>query len=785
MTSTDNLNPRKSLSLNARFVFLLGLGFVILGMLNVTPTIPGWDDMWRSITGSDDFKIRRFPTEWLYPIVFFIMMLIVAVKHSAAQPSYEGSTGKSWLNLLFDISLVIAAAAISLTYLIEIEAVCLIDVITGDRARLMGDALRGEIQLAEALGLPIPTTADNPACLNTTGSWLPVILFASVAVFLAYNVKVWGLPLVLVAIGIAVYTFATIINWYFFGDEGQSKYLVTVLSSEEPRSLTSGREFVRDALINNNAGLLGRFINVLMLLVFPYVILGGLFGQCAGGQSLIKLAFSSTRRLRGGPAHAAVISSAMFGTITGGPVVNVLSTGVLTIPMMLKRGFSRVFAGGVEAAASSGGSIMPPIMGVAAFIMASLTGVPYREIIIAAIIPALLYFFCLFLSVIFQARKQNIEAVGSTLPEDMRLSNADRLNLVQVFAPVVLVLILLLTPKDAVACSWLSLALGTVANISNGTCTVTSMPWIVGLAQNAAGDASAAGWWAVILLMFLMFLDGEFRKKPVKVLRGLSDAGVTLATLYLMFLAVTVIDVSLNFTGLAKFVAIDVLSLLNSFDNAAGSIEFQLFALTLTMLLAVLLGMGMPAVPAYINVALLMGPMLIGLGIATFTAHMFIFYFAVASAITPPVALAAFAAASITKADPLRTGFSAVRSGIVMFTIPFVFAVYPELLIIDKAVLDPSVPGQFLKGYDGTTDAAFLVLLLGRVVLALFLISSSLAAFDQTELKRWEITGRLLLATLVLFKPLAIYGPASAAALALITLHIWSAKQPVAAQRRQ
>ena len=136
-----------------------------------------------------------------------------------------------------------------------------------------------------------------------------------------------------------------------------------------------------------------------MLLVFPYIILGALFGQCAGGKSLIKLAFSLTRNLRGGPAHAAIVSSAMFGTITGGPVVNVLSTGVLTIPMMLKRGFSKVFAGGVEAAASSGGSIMPPIMGVAAFIMASLTGVPYREIIIAAAIPALLYFLCLFLSV--------------------------------------------------------------------------------------------------------------------------------------------------------------------------------------------------------------------------------------------------------------------------------------------------------------------------------------------------------------------------------------------------
>ena len=135
-----------------------------------------------------------------------------------------------------------------------------------------------------------------------------------------------------------------------------------------------------------------------------------------------------------------------------------------------------------------------------------------------------------------------------------------------------------------------------------------------------------------------------------------------------MFLAVTVIDVCLNFTGLAKFVAVDVLTFLKSFDIGGGSVSFQLFALFLTMLLAVILGMGMPAAPAYINVALLMGPMLVGLGIATFTAHMFVFYFAVASAITPPVAVAAFAAASITKKDPMDTAFSAVKSGIVMFT---------------------------------------------------------------------------------------------------------------------
>ena len=138
----------------------------------------------------------------------------------------------------------------------------------------------------------------------------------------------------------------------------------------------------------------------------------------AGGKSLIKLAFRWTRKLNGGPAHAAIVSSALFGTISGGPVVNVLATGILTIPMMIKRGFSKIFAGGVEAAASSGGQIMPPIMGVAAFILAALTQVPYREVIIAALIPAIAYFGCLFLSAVFQARKQNIKAIG-VITDDM------------------------------------------------------------------------------------------------------------------------------------------------------------------------------------------------------------------------------------------------------------------------------------------------------------------------------------------------------------------------------
>lgn len=762
-----NAEPRTFVT---QVVFFLGLLLVIVGLLNVTPGIPGWDDLWKSITGMDFFKVRRFETEWLYPLVFFLMMLIVALKHSLWRSWKDRPTWMRSGGLALDIALVVAAAALALTYMVEIEAICLLDVMTGDRQRMIAEALQAEIEFAELVGLPIPDTTEDPFCKNTTGAFLTIIVFLCVVIFLAYNVKVWGLPLVLIAIIIAAYTLLTVLNWYFFGAEGQNKYLVTMLSSETPRSLASGREVFHDGLVNHSAGFLGRFMNVLMLMVFPYIVLGGLFGRCAGGQALIKLAFVATRNLRGGPAHAAVFSSAMFGTITGGPVVNVLSTGVLTIPMMLKRGFSRVFAGGVEAAASSGGSIMPPILGVAAFVMAALTGVAYREIVIAAVIPAIMYFFCLFLSVIFQSRKQGIEAVGE-VTDDMRLVPADWLHLVQVFAPVLLILVLLLTPKDSVACSWYAILMGAQVIQDGGSCQVESLPWLVQTIQNAAGDAGAAGWWAVMLLIALMFVDKSFRTNPGQVLGALASAGVSIATLYLMFLAVTVIDVSLALTAFSKFLSVDVLGFLQSFDVASGSVWFLLLALLLTMILAVLLGMGMPAVPAYINVALLLGPMLVGLGLSTLTSHMFIFYFAVASAITPPVALAAFAASTITKADPMQTGLSAVRSGIVIFTIPFVFALYPELLLIDKAVADPGAPGAFLPGYDGTIQYGPLGLLLARTILALYFVASALAAHDAKPLRAWEIALRLAVAALLLFKPIEVYGPAFVAWLAIMGLH--------------
>ena len=770
----SDLHRNPDATLRTRLLYVLSVAIVLVGLANATPGIPGLDTGLQSLTGLDWITIRKYPTEWYYPLAFAAVMICVALKHSVWAAWSDRGQGRRMAGFAMDAALVLAALTISLTYVVEIESICLVDQITGERARLLAETLARETEIAELYGLPAPSTVEDPQCVATTGGWLVAIMGVTILVFLAYNVKVWGLPLVIVALVIALYTIATVLVWYVYGADDINKYLMTKLAGE-PRLLSDGRPKVHDILVNNASGLLGRFLDIMLNTIFPYLVLGSLFGASAGGQSLIKLAFRWTRRLRGGPAHAAIVSSAMFGTISGGPIVNVLSTGVLTIPMMLRRGFNATFAGGVEAAASSGGSIMPPVMGVAAFVLAALTVVPYSEVIVAAILPAAAYFFCLFLSVVFQARKQGITAIGE-ITDDMRIARQDILNLAMIFAPILLILALLVSSKEGVGCGLFGGLLGAERVFSDTGCQATSLSWIQQIWQNAAGDAGSAGWWAVILLLALLFLDPEVRAKPRKIVDGLSGAGVLVSTLYLMFLAVSVIDFCLSFTGLPNFISLDVLSWLQTLNlGQDGSVVVQLTALAVTMLIAILLGMGMPAVPAYVNVALLMGPVLAGLGLSLFTAHMFIFYFAVASAITPPVAVAAFAAASITRADAMATGVSAVKSGFVIFFIPFVFAMYPELLLIEQAVLDPAASAgsasPYLPGYDGTLDWGGLAVLLVRLALALYLISSVLNGFDRHRLAMWEIVLRPVITLLILFKSAAVFGPAFAAGVVLIVVH--------------
>ena len=742
----------------------LGFLLVVVGMLNTMPEIPGFQDLAREVTGQPFFRVSGFPPEFFYPPMFLLMMVIVALDSSVYLAWKVSRPKLAWLGLLLDAGLILAAFLASFGFLVEIDSVCLIDQITGERARLIQEAA----ERSEGVIPGISFDAEVPACQARFGIWIIPLLFTIITLFFLYNVRVWGVPLVAVASVVVLYTVGTSLIWIY--DLSDNNFLLTKLGADGGDLRATAIQKATNVFITPD-GFMGRFMDIVVNQVFPYVVLGALFGTSAGGTSLIKLAVRLTRSLRGGPAHAAIVSSAMFGTITGGPVTNVLSTGRLTIPMMKRNGFSPQFAGGVEAAASSGGQIMPPVMGVAAFVLVALTAVPYTKVITAAFLPAMLFFFSIFLAVMFQARRENVAAMRE-IPDDLVMYRQDWLNLVIIFVPVLTILFLLLGTKDVVSGGWLSSVLPSFL-----TQTIV----------NSTGDATSAGWWAVAVLLPLLFLDPATRAKPSKIIVSLADGGILISRLFLLLFAVSIISAFLNESGLTGELTraittwLEVANTLRLFGfeiPIVGGVYLML-ALTCAMFCAILLGMGMPTVPAYVNVALLLGPLLANLGVSFFTAHMFVFYFAVASAITPPVAIAAFAAASITQTEPMRTAFAAVRVGIVMFTIPFVFAWYPELLLIEEAVTITDKTGRstLIEGYTGFIDWGALTLLGLRLILALYLMASALAVYDRAPLYRWEVGLRLFAAVLLLWKTAMLMWIGFVLAALLIGLHVFAARK--------
>jgi TRAP transporter 4TM/12TM fusion protein len=741
----------------------LGFLLVVVGMLNTMPEISGLQDFARTLTGQPFLRVSGFPPEFFYPPIFLLMMVIVALDTSVYRAWKVSRPQLAWLGLLLDAGLILAAFLASFGYLVEIDSVCLIDQITGERARLIADAAARSADVIPGMSFD----AEVPACQGRFGIWIIPLLFTIITLFFLYNVRVWGVPLVAVASVVVIYTVGTALFWVY--DLSDNSFLLTKLGADGGDVRAAAIQKATNVFITPD-GFMGRFMDIVVNQVFPYVILGALFGTSAGGTSLIKLAVRLTRNLRGGPAHAAIVSSAMFGTITGGPVTNVLSTGRLTIPMMKRNGFSPQFAGGVEAAASSGGQIMPPVMGVAAFVLVALTAVPYTKVITAAFLPAMFFFFSIFLAVMFQARREKVEAMRE-IPDDLVMYRQDWLNLVIIFVPIMTILFLLLGSKDVVSAGWLSDILP---------------QFITQTIVNSTGDATSAGWWAMAVLLPLLFLDPETRAKPSKVIISLADGGILISRLFLLLFAVSIISAFLNESGLTGELTRAVTSWLETanmlrifgFEIPIVGGVYLMLALTCAMFCAILLGMGMPTVPAYVNVALLLGPLLANLGVSFFTAHMFVFYFAVASAITPPVAIAAFAAASITRTEPMRTAFAAVRVGIVMFTIPFVFAWYPELLLIEEAVTITDSAGRstLIEGYTGVVDWVALTLLVLRLILALYLMASALAYFDRAPLRRWEVALRLLAAVLILWKTAMLMWVGVALAAVLIGLHTIAAR---------
>ncbi len=457
---------------------------------------------------------------------------------------------------------------------------------------------------------------------------------------------------------------------------------------------------------NTNKGVFGSITNIVLSTVFIFIIFGVLLEGTGAGDTLLKFAFLATRRTRGGPAHAAILASSMFGTMSGSTVANIVGTGTFTIPMIKKRGFSPTFAAGIEATASSGGQIMPPIMGAAALVMADLTGVGYLNIIVAALVPALFYYFSLFAAVTVESRRQGIEV--QPLSVDDQITRVDVINSIMFLGPIITI----------------------VGSLFAGYST------------------SAAGFYAVVALLILSIINPDVRADPLRIWRSFLKGAQSGATLLIAIAAIGVLVGSLDSTGLG-------LKLANVIAEIRGESLFS--ALLVAMLGALVLGMGMPTLPAYLIIILVMGPAIQALGVSMLTAHMFVFYYGVASSLTPPVAIAAYAAAPIAGANPLMTAFMSFRLGMAKFIIPFVFAFYPTILIIEEFSL-----------------LAFLWIV-ARTCFCIWLFSSALSAYDRRKLTIPEIIARFIVAFTMLALDPAIHVPAILIGIALIAWDIRAA----------
>ncbi|WP_341702146.1 TRAP transporter fused permease subunit [Ferrovibrio sp.] len=383
-------------------------------------------------------------------------------------------------------------------------------------------------------------------------------------------------------------------------------------------------------------GVFGGPVAVVTSLILIFVVFGVLLEGIGAGPVLLKLAFSVTARLRGGPAHAAIVASALFGTMSGSVAGNVVGTGVFTMPMIKQRGFPAKFAGAVESAASSGGQFTPPVMGAVAFIMADVTGIPYLTICVAALVPALFYYASLFASVAVSAARLGIQPIPDA--ERQSMTRQDWVMSLTFVLPLLVIVVLLI----------------------------------------AGRSPAAAGFWAALSAVALgLLLNPDLRRRPQRLLAALAQAGRAGATILIAVGAVGMIIGVMNMTGLGIRFANVILAL---------SSDSLFLALLLTMAGCLVLGMGMPTVPAYLIIVLAMGPAIEGLGVPTLVAHLFVVYFGVLSSITPPVALAAFAAAPICGASPMATAVESVKVAVIGFIIPFVFVYNPSLtLMVDFA----------------------------------------------------------------------------------------------------
>jgi TRAP transporter 4TM/12TM fusion protein len=423
-------------------------------------------------------------------------------------------------------------------------------------------------------------------------------------------------------------------------------------------------------------------IGISVRYVFLFILFGSFLEFSGGGKFLIDLATAMFGGTRGGPAKAETVSSAFFGTISGSAVANVIGTGTFTIPMMKSIGYKSHFAAAVECVSSTGGQIMPPVMGAGAFILAELVGISYLDVCKAAAIPAVLYFLSIFVMIDLEAAKTGLKGLPwSELPRLGLLIKKDYLFIIPIFALIF---------------------------------------FLVGLKTTA----TMAGFWATVITFAVTFFKKETRMGWRKILDTLADGAIKATQVAAVCACAGIIIGIVALTGIGLKISAIMIEL--------GGMSI-LLSLVIAMCISLILGMGLPTTAAYIICAAIVAPSLIKLGLPPLGAHLFIFYFSCLSAITPPVAVAAYVAAGIARANPLQVGFTAVRLGIAAFIVPYMFIYGPALL---------------LKEYTSSILWAILTALVGVTALA-----SAMERWFMGQRASWLQTSLLFVGALLLIKP--------------------------------
>jgi TRAP transporter 4TM/12TM fusion protein len=469
-------------------------------------------------------------------------------------------------------------------------------------------------------------------------------------------------------------------------------------------------EYITSYLAWTLEGLFGTPIGASVSFVSLYIIFGELLDQFGAGKFFIDIAYALTGRMRGGPAEAAVLSSAMMGSINGSAVANVVTTGTFTIPLMKRVGYQPHYAGAVEAVASTGGQILPPVMGAAAFVMADMTGTPYANIVLAGLLPGILYYLGLGLAVYLQAGSQGLKGEKrADLPRFKEVLKAGYYHLVPIGVLIYLLLIVELSANYA--------AIFAIAVLL-----------MVGVVKT--------------LLIERRFPLREIKDAFVKAAATTAPVAAACASAGLVIGIVSMTGIGVKFTQIV-------------FDLSGNNLFLMLL---MVMAACIVLGMGLPSTAAYVIAATVGAPALVSAGVQPLAANMFVFYFAIISFITPPVAIAAYAGAGIAKSNPTRTGFTAFRLGFSGFVIPFIYVYHPALLIVDT----PALPT---------------LAILGLSLLAVTLMSTALEGWAGRRLNpalRLAMLGAAALAIMPQTIP-SLLG--AAGALAIMALVLWRWRQ--------